>query len=63
MPFAENAEDPYEIYEEIISKPVKFPIFVRDDKVKKFIINKLLNKIPEARLGGSFTSLKADEYF
>jgi len=30
VPFAEQAEDPYEIYEEIISKPISFPLFIKD---------------------------------
>ena len=38
------------------------PPFMRDEKIKKFI-NRLMNKIPEARLGGSFASVKADPYF
>jgi cGMP-dependent protein kinase len=30
VPFAEDAEDPYEIYEEIIKKPITFPAFLKD---------------------------------
>jgi cGMP-dependent protein kinase len=29
VPFAEDAEDPYDIYEEIIKRPLQFPNFVK----------------------------------
>lgn len=37
VPYAENAEDPYEIYEEIMNKPLQFPSFVKDRKSKKIM--------------------------
>jgi cGMP-dependent protein kinase len=47
VPFAEvkelilnyfkDAEDPYEIYEEIIKKPLTYPSFVKDRKAKKIM--------------------------
>lgn len=37
FPFAEGALDPYEIYEEICSKEIKFPPFLKDRKVKLLI--------------------------
>lgn len=45
VPFAEDAEDPYEIYEEIINKNLEFPSFLKD-KLAKNIMNQLLNKAP-----------------
>ena len=38
VPYAEEAEDPYEIYEEIIKKnSVKYPPFLKDKKAKRLI--------------------------
>jgi len=30
VPFGEEAEDPYEIYKEIINSSVKYPSFLKD---------------------------------
>ena len=62
VPFAEDLDDPYEIYEEIIKTNVCYPSFFRDKKGKK-LIDQLLSKIPETRLGGSYASLKAHNWF
>ncbi|KAL4499727.1 hypothetical protein ABPG72_017267 [Tetrahymena utriculariae] len=63
VPYAEEAEDPYEIYEEIIKKNnVKYPSFLKDKKAKR-LIDQLLSKVPELRLGGSFAALKAHPWF
>ena len=62
VPYAEDCDDPYQIYEEIIKKKLTYPNFFKDKKAKN-LIEKLLNKIPEARLGGSFTALKSHEWF
>ncbi len=62
VPFGEEAEDPYEIYEEIVKKPISYPNYYKDKKGKKFI-ELLLSKIPEMRQGGSYTVLKANPWF
>ncbi|CAD8125704.1 unnamed protein product [Paramecium sonneborni] len=62
VPYAEEAEDPYEIYEEIQKKQLSYPQFLKDRKAKKFM-EQLLNKTPELRLGGSYASLKANQWF
>ena len=62
VPFAEDAEDPYEIYEEIIKKPLTFPPFLKDKNAKK-IMHQLLNKVADLRLGGSYAALKANAWF
>jgi len=62
VPFGEEAEDPYEIYEEIITKPIKYPSYVKDKKARK-IMDQLINKVADVRLGGSFASLKAHQWF
>ncbi|KRX11142.1 Protein kinase-like domain [Pseudocohnilembus persalinus] len=62
VPYAEEAEDPFEIYEEIMSSEVKFPNWMKDKKGRRFI-EQLLSKVPELRLGGSYAALKANPWF
>ena len=62
VPFGEEASDPTEIYEEIVTKPLIYPNFLKDKKAKR-LIDQLVNKVSEVRLGGSFASLKANEWF
>lgn len=58
LPFGEDLEDPYEIYEEITNKSLVFPSFLKDRKAKK-LMEQLINRTPEIRLGQSFASLKS----
>ena len=37
VPFGEEAEDPYEIYEEIFNTKLSYPAFCKDRKAKKFM--------------------------
>ncbi len=37
VPFGEEAEDPYEIYEEIIKKELQYPNYLKDKKSKKLM--------------------------
>ncbi len=37
VPFGEEAEDPYEIYEEIIKKDINYPNYLKDKKAKKLM--------------------------
>ncbi|CAD8211860.1 unnamed protein product [Paramecium pentaurelia] len=62
VPFGEDAEDPYEIYEQIIKNDIIYPQFFKDRKAKK-LIEQLLSKIPEVRLGNSFANLKGHQWF
>jgi cGMP-dependent protein kinase len=62
LPFGEEAEDPFEIYKEIIKKPISYPHFMSDKTAKTFI-EQLMNKIPEVRLGGSYSTLKSHTWF
>jgi cGMP-dependent protein kinase len=57
--FLKEAEDPYEIYEEIAKKPLTYPSFLKDRKAKK-LMDQILNKTPEIRVGGSYAALKAN---
>lgn len=62
VPFGEEAEDPYEIYEDIITKPIKYPSYLKDKKAKR-LMDQLINKVAEVRLGGSYAALKANPWF
>lgn len=62
VPYGEDANDPYEIYEEIIKQDLNYPTYVKD-KLAKTMMAQLINKIPELRLGGSFAALKANKWF
>lgn len=62
VPFGEDADDPLQIYQEIIKNPLKFPKHMKDEKINSFI-TLLLNKNPEIRTGGSFTNLKKHPAF
>ena len=65
VPFGEEEEDPYHVYKMILEEGVDFPEYFdtpENHTVKNFIL-KLLNKVPEARLSGSFASLKSHGWF
>jgi cGMP-dependent protein kinase len=62
VPFGEDADDPYEIYEEVITKPLTYPNFLKDKKARR-LMDQLINKVPEVRLGGAYASLKAHPWF
>jgi cGMP-dependent protein kinase len=62
LPFGEDTEDPYEIYEEILKKEIKYPSYLKDKKARR-LMNQLLSEVPEVRVNGSFGSIKADPWF
>ena len=62
VPFGEDADDPYIIYEEIITGQIKYPSYLKDKEAKR-LIDQLVNKLPELRLSGSFAALKAHNWF
>lgn len=62
LPFGENCEDPYEIYEEILKNQLKFPKYMKDPAANN-LISRLLNRNSEARIGSSFSILKNHEFF
>mgnify|MGYP001807389666 CR=1 FL=1 len=37
VPFAEDAEDPYEIYETIMNNKITYPTFFTDQNAKAFV--------------------------
>ena len=62
VPYGEEAEDPLQIYQEILKNPLKFPKHMKDSSINSFI-TLLLNKNPESRLSGSFNNLKKHQIF
>ena len=51
LPFAEQEEDPYSIYEQIIKSPLAFPAYL-DNPDATALLSQLLSKMPELRLRG-----------
>lgn len=45
VPFGEEVEDPYLIYQQILKKPLTFPIYMKDQAANSFI-TQLLSKVP-----------------
>ncbi len=63
LPFGEDLEDPFEIYQEIINNSdVNFPKYVTNKYAKK-LIKLMLNKNPKQRLKGSYGKLKSHHFF
>lgn len=63
VPFGEEAEDPYLIYDEIIKKEVlTFPSYFTDNKAK-VLMEQFLSKIPEMRLPGSYIQVKKSNWY
>ena len=65
VPFGEELEDPYDVYQAIAVKQLEFPPYfmLRKNKTVKKLIEQLLNRSPDARLGGSYAALKAHSWF
>lgn len=65
VPFGEECEDPYEVYQLITSQSISYPNYFKDkkNKVARSLIEQLLNRNPNARMGGSFDALKAHQWF
>jgi len=61
VPFGEGLEDAYEIYEEILFKKLSYPVNI--DPLEKNLMEQLLTRVPEKRLGGSFANLKSHPWF
>ena len=63
VPYGEDADNPLEIYQEMLSKPLAFPKHMSCPQMNSFI-EILLNRNPDARLtGGSFATLKNHPFF
>eukprot|EP01017_Pseudomicrothorax_dubius_P010664 TRINITY_DN13838_c0_g2_i1.p1 TRINITY_DN13838_c0_g2~~TRINITY_DN13838_c0_g2_i1.p1 ORF type:complete len:140 (-),score=38.25 TRINITY_DN13838_c0_g2_i1:124-543(-) len=57
-----SAEDPLDIYKEIVNNPLDIPDFVSDEKGVS-LIQQLLSRVPEQRVGPSYASVKAHPWF
>lgn len=59
LPFGEDLDDPYDIYQEVLMNKLEIPPHMQDRQAAR-IINLLLNKTcPELRHSGSYANLKA----
>ena len=64
VPFGEDEEDPYRIYEEILEKPLEFPDNIDPiPEIAQFFIRQLLSKFSESRCNGTVDKLKKHEWF
>lgn len=65
VPFGEECEDPYEVYQMVTSQKLSYPSYftVNENKLAKKMMEKLLNRNADARLGGSYAALKAHPWF
>jgi cGMP-dependent protein kinase len=62
VPFGEDAEDPYEIYEEVLRNKLVYPAFYKN-KLGKKLMEQLMSKLIEVRLGEGYHKLKKHPYF
>ncbi|CAD8129448.1 unnamed protein product [Paramecium sonneborni] len=62
VPYGENADDPYLIFEDIQNNPLNFPSEPKDQNAQK-LMEQLINKIPQIRLGSSYAILKKKQFF
>ncbi|OMJ86646.1 hypothetical protein SteCoe_11795 [Stentor coeruleus] len=63
VPFGEEDEDPYIIYEKVLKRKLVYPGFVDIQTSAKSMIEQLLNKNPVLRNGGSAEILKTHKWF
>lgn len=63
VPFGEEEEDPYVIYEKVIERKLVYPSFVDPRMPAKPIVEQLLSKNPAMRTGGSVANLKSHPWF
>ncbi|OMJ81260.1 hypothetical protein SteCoe_18317 [Stentor coeruleus] len=63
VPFGEEEEDPYVIYEKVIERKLIYPSFVDPRLPSKPVIEQLLSKNPAMRTGGSIANLKSHPWF
>lgn len=59
VPFGEEEEDPYGIYEQVLRGRLNYPAFCANKLKCKPMIEQLLNRNPVLRTGGSIARLKA----
>ena len=63
VPFGEDEEDPYTIYERVLEHHLVFPSIVPAKFPARPLIEQLLHENPAMRSGGSIDNLKANQWF
>lgn len=63
VPFGEDEEDPYAVYEKVLQHRLVFPHFLDPRLPSRPLIEQLLNSNPALRLGGSLDRLKTHRWF
>mmetsp|Transcript_10580 Transcript_10580/g.20390 ORF Transcript_10580/g.20390 Transcript_10580/m.20390 type:complete len:437 (+) Transcript_10580:278-1588(+) len=63
VPFGEDEEDPYAIYDKVLTSRITYPAFATNKLKCKPFIEQLLNRNPVLRTGGSIENLKANVWF
>ncbi|CAG9330353.1 unnamed protein product [Blepharisma stoltei] len=62
VPFGNDEEEPYEIYEKILERRILFPPWLNKNVGVRSVIEQLLSKNPAMRHGGSIENLKANAW-
>ena len=63
VPFGEDEDDPYSIYERVLEHRLVYPHFIDPRFAARPMIEQLLNQNPAMRTGGSIDNLKAHKWF
>lgn len=63
VPFGDDEDDPYLIYQLVVEHNLHFSSFVNPDMPARHIIEQLLAANPALRTGGSLENLKANHWF
>ena len=63
VPFGDSEDDPYRIYEEILTLDLRFPEEPELSETTKDFISQLLSRFPEFRCSGPVETLKKHEWF
>lgn len=63
VPFGEEAEDPYIIYEKILEMQLSYKNVDLSNFPAKAFLEQLLAKVPEMRFGGGYDAMKKHEWF
>jgi cGMP-dependent protein kinase 1 len=63
VPFGENEEDPYKVYQKVLEMKLTFPNYLTLKSDTKAMIEQLTSKNPVSRNGGSVQNLKSNPWF
>jgi len=62
LPFGEDEEDPYMVYECVLNEALEYPAYVHGKIKAASMIEQLLNRNPAMRTGGNFARLKSHRW-